>query len=165
MHAKQSKGTCNRPVNQWRLLQELKPVQRAVTQSPLVSMPRAICAWMESTSSIRDGGEIMQPRKIMAATATTIGGSCGSHFCWEVSCEGCSPRSFSVEIGIEAILPMPGAASDSSPSCGSRRLEGLDGLVFVFLDVEHGVELGDLQQIVDTLAQVHQLELTALIAH
>src|ERR1035441_8176721 len=27
MHAKQSKGTCNRPVNQWRLLQELKPVQ------------------------------------------------------------------------------------------------------------------------------------------
>src|ERR1035437_2602813 len=52
----------------------------------------------------------------------------------------------------------------SSPSGGLLRLERLDRLGLVFLDVEHGVKLGDLQEIVDILAEVHQLELTALIA-
>ncbi len=47
----------------------------------------------------------------------------------------------------------------------SGRGERFDRLGLVFLDVKHGVELGDLQKIVDVLAQVHQLQLTALVAH
>src|SRR5450755_1692536 len=47
----------------------------------------------------------------------------------------------------------------------SRRLERFDSFSFVFLDVEHGIELGDLQKIVDVLAQIHQLKLAALVAY
>jgi hypothetical protein len=47
----------------------------------------------------------------------------------------------------------------------SRRLKRLDCLALVFLDVEHSVKLGDLQQVVDVLAEVHKLELTALITN
>ena|ERR1039458_6442361 len=42
----------------------------------------------------------------MAATAITMRGQYASHFWWEVSCEVCSPKFVSVEIGIEAIPPM-----------------------------------------------------------
>jgi hypothetical protein len=38
------------------------PSRRAVTQSPDVSIVRAICACTASTSSIRDGGDRIQPR-------------------------------------------------------------------------------------------------------
>jgi hypothetical protein len=38
------------------------PFNRAVTQSPDSSMFRAICACTASTSSIRNGGLITQPR-------------------------------------------------------------------------------------------------------
>jgi len=48
------------------------PSRRAVTQSPESSMLREICACTASTSSIKDGGLTMQPRKTIAATATTI---------------------------------------------------------------------------------------------
>src|SRR5207253_4366991 len=48
------------------------PFRRAVTQSPESSMLRAICACTASTSSIKDGGLMMQPRKTSAATARTI---------------------------------------------------------------------------------------------
>src|SRR5580700_5794292 len=47
------------------------PSSRAVTQSPEVSMFRAICAWTASTSSMRDGGETMHPRYTAPATSNT----------------------------------------------------------------------------------------------
>src|ERR1700722_16669056 len=45
------------------------PSSRAVTQSPEVSMLRAICACTASTSSISEGGERMQPRYTAPATS------------------------------------------------------------------------------------------------
>src|ERR1700733_10327836 len=48
------------------------PSRRAVTQSPEVSMLRAICACTASTSSIREGGETMQPRYTAAASSRTV---------------------------------------------------------------------------------------------
>src|SRR6266404_925317 len=48
------------------------PSRCAITQSPDCSMLRAICAWTASTSSIRAGGEMMQPRKIAAPISSKI---------------------------------------------------------------------------------------------
>ena len=48
------------------------PSRRAVTRSPDCSILRAICACTASTSSISEGGLIMQPMKISAATSATI---------------------------------------------------------------------------------------------
>src|SRR5207302_1232213 len=42
--------------------------------------------------------------------------------------------------------------------------KGLYGCCFVVLDIEDGVQLGDLEQVVDFLGQLEQLELAALIA-
>src|SRR5579862_3652566 len=42
--------------------------------------------------------------------------------------------------------------------------EGCDGAGLVVLNVKDGVQLGDLQQIVDLLGQVQQLQLAALVA-
>ena len=41
--------------------------------------------------------------------------------------------------------------------------EGLDGGGFVVFHVEDGVELGDLQQVVDFFCEIKQLEFAALI--
>ena len=43
------------------------------------------------------------------------------------------------------------------PDCPSL-LEGSDGAGFVVVDVEDGVELGELQQIVNLLGQLQQLQ-------
>src|SRR5581483_1707911 len=48
------------------------PSRRAVTQSPELSILRAIWACTASTSSIKDGGLNAQPKKTSAATMTTI---------------------------------------------------------------------------------------------
>src|SRR5258708_38862434 len=42
-------------------------------------------------------------------------------------------------------------------------LESLDRRCLVFLHVKHGVELGDLQQVVYLLGEVQQLEFAALV--
>src|ERR1700722_8279416 len=43
--------------------------------------------------------------------------------------------------------------------------EGLDRAGFVVFHVEHGVQLGDLQQVMNFLGQVEQLEFATLITH
>ena len=40
-----------------------------------------------------------------------------------------------------------------------------DGCRFVVFHVEYGIELGDLEQIVDLLGQIQQLEFASLVAH
>ena len=44
-------------------------------------------------------------------------------------------------------------------------LKRFDRCRFFFFHVEHGVQLGDLQQVVDLLGQVQQFELAALVAN
>src|SRR2546423_3488250 len=53
-----------------------------------------------------------------------------------------------------------------TPACNSFYLfvEGLYGCCFVVLNIEDGVQLGDLEQVVDFLGQLEQLELAALVA-
>lgn len=45
------------------------PSSRAVTQSPEVTMLRAIWADTESTSSSKDGGDTIEPRYMAPATS------------------------------------------------------------------------------------------------
>ena len=57
----------------------------------------------------------------------------------------------------------------SSRKAGRRKTlgllcEGLDSRRFVVFHIEHGVELGDLQQVVDLLGQVQEFQFTALVA-
>jgi hypothetical protein len=48
---------------------------------------------------------------------------------------------------------------------GEEIVEGLYRSELVFLDVENGIELGDIQNVLDLLAQVEQLKIPARIAH
>ncbi|HEY1209053.1 MAG TPA: hypothetical protein VGE85_06780, partial [Terracidiphilus sp.] len=48
-------------------------------------------------------------------------------------------------------------------TCPVRLLEGGDGAGLVVLDIENGVQLGQLQQIVHLLGQLQQLDLGLLI--
>ncbi len=69
----------------------------------------------------------------------------------------------------------PKQENATGPDCRARRPwalgegkdlpERFDGVRFVVLDVKDGVQLGDLQQVVDLFGEVEQLEIAALIAH
>src|SRR5215469_4231016 len=78
-------------------------------------------------------------------------------------------RPFSACVGMET-ADRPPASTVGKPAAGSQELgklfgERLDRLAFVVLDVEDGVELGDLEQVVNFLGEVEQLELAALVAN
>ena len=87
----------------------------------------------------------------------------------------CRRSSFRPRL-IESAEPMqkgPSAATDGPLNVrrlsgfeGSNRmclLVGGDGAGLVVVDVEDGVELGQLQQVVDLLRELEQLEMSALI--
>jgi|SRR5271157_1881946 len=73
--------------------------------------------------------------------------------------EGVRPKSRGTPIATQ-IHPWRGFSAAGR----TKLLEGLYCSSFVVLDLEDGVELGDLQQVVNVLAEVHQLEMPALVA-
>src|SRR5215472_2379990 len=77
-------------------------------------------------------------------------------------------RPFSACVDMETAA-WPPASAVGKPAAGSQELgelfERFDRLALVVLDVEDGVELGDLEQVVNFLGEVEQLELAALVAN
>src|ERR1017187_6343663 len=49
--------------------------------------------------------------------------------------------------------------------CPTRSRKAADGAGFVFVNVEDGIQLGDLQQVLHPLVQVEQLQLPAAVGH
>ena len=95
------------------------------------------------------------------------------------SLRSCGANTSGLKLGAKddpGRLPLTGKGkptSEADSRVGPRRhnkenrllRERLDRGGFVVLHVEHGVQLGDLQQVVNFLGQVEQLEFTALILH
>jgi len=67
-----------------------------------------------------------------------------------------------VVVLIETVAPQ---SEKLQPCCGLVLTKGADGRSFIVFNVEDGIELGDLQQVVHFLGQVQQLQFATLVAH
>jgi hypothetical protein len=63
-------------------------------------------------------------------------------------------------------LRSTGRTRAAVPTCSFREeiVEGFDGVEFVVFDVEDGVELGDVEDVVDLFGEIEELELTSRVA-
>jgi hypothetical protein len=60
---------------------------------------------------------------------------------------------------------VPSGSAKVASCCGLVLTKGAHSRSFVVFNVENGIELGDLQQVVHFLGQVQQLQFATLIAH
>lgn len=95
--------------------------------------------------------------------AASAGTNSGRHVAMDAGLAGVAPegRVINRPWGRSVVLPWRRAYRSGRGGCFST--EGLDGGGFVILNVENGVELGDLHQVFDFVGEVHKLEFALLL--